>query len=682
MGFYMGYTYNKNYLIKDENPWFPVMGEIHYSRFREEFWEEALRKMKAGGITVAATYVFWIHHEEEEGAFVFEGCRDLKKFVELCRKIQMKLFLRIGPWCHGEVRNGGFPDWLLQKGFTLRCDDERYLAYVERFWKQIYEQVRGEMYEDGGPIIGIQIENEYGHVGGFSGEAGEQHMRTLKGLAEKTGFQVPLYTATGWGGAVTGGMLPVMAGYCEAPWDPRLTEIEANENYVFSGKRNDALVANDHHVSSELTFSQEDFPYLTAELGGGLQPTEHRRPVPTGTDIGAMSLAKLGSGVAMLGYYMYHGGSNPKGKFSTLQESRESGYPNDVPVINYDFFAPIRQYGQISETYKEIKLLAMFLADFGDDMAKLPEEIAPADISPEDTHSLRTSWRHDDIHGYVFFNNYQRKRAMDAHMGVKLTGRCRDAVEFHEIDIPSGAYGFFPYHMKLGDKELVSAAATPLCRLEGSETCYVFYGDYEPFYCWKEEGAALTLHLSRADALNAWKITLDRDYLILSDNYVWEEDGEVKVTGAPYTKIKCYPDMPAGIPGFARCGRDGAFTVYERKEESSKTAAKFRMIHENEETRTYEIEIQYSENILDCILTFAYGGDKLEIYQGDELLNDYYYTGEPAELSLRYFDFPEKLLVKIYALHEGHKRFLEKWPEMQNGKACELITVSARDEIR
>lgn len=95
MGFYMGYTYNKNYLIKDENPWFPVMGEIHYSRFREEFWEEALRKMKAGGITVAATYVFWIHHEEEEGAFVFEGCRDLKKFVELCRKIQMKMYSSI-----------------------------------------------------------------------------------------------------------------------------------------------------------------------------------------------------------------------------------------------------------------------------------------------------------------------------------------------------------------------------------------------------------------------------------------------------------------------------------------------------------------------------------------------------------------------------------------------------------
>lgn len=678
----MGYTYNKNYLIKDESPWFPVMGEIHYSRLREDFWEESLRKMKAGGITVAATYVFWIHHEEEEGSFVFDGCRNLKGFVELCRKTGMKLFLRIGPWCHGEVRNGGFPDWLLQKGFPLRCDDERYLAYAERFWKQVYEQVRGQMYEDGGPVIGIQIENEYGHVGGFSGETGEQHMRTLKELAVKIGFRVSLYTATGWGGAVTGGMLPVMAGYCEAPWDSRLTEIEANENYVFSSKRNDTLVANDHHVSSDLTFSPEDFPYLTAELGGGLQPTEHRRPVPTGKDIGAMSLAKLGSGVAMLGYYMYHGGSNPKGILSTLQESKESGYPNNVPEINYDFFAPIRQYGQISDTYKEIKLLAMFLADYGDDLARLPEEIEPAGISPEDTHSLRTAWRHDEDHGYVFFNNYQRKRHMDSHSGVRLTGRCRDTAVFHEIEIPSGAYGFFPYHMKLGEMELISAAATPLCRLEGPETCYVFYGDYEPHYKWKDDKAALTLHLSRTDALNAWKITLDRDYLVLSENYVWEENGSIKVTGEAHTQIKCYPDMPSGFPGFVRCGKDGVFTVYERVTEGRRTAAGFHLISESEDSKTYEVDVRYGENMLDCILTFSYGGDKLFLYHGDELLNDYYYTGQPAEVSLRYFDFPEKLVVKVEALHEDDKWFLEKWPRMQNGVACELTAVSARDEMR
>ena len=318
----MGYTYNKNYLIKDDKPWFPVMGEFHYSRYRDDLWEESLRKMKAGGVTVVATYAFWIHHEEEESVYDFTGCRNVGKFLAICKKLDLPVFLRIGPWCHGEVRNGGFPDWLLEKQIPLRCDDSAYLVLARRYWEALYQQVKGQMYEDGGPVIGIQIENEYGHVGGQTGEAGEQHMRTLQKMAKEIGFCVPLYTATGWGGAVTGGMLPVMAGYCEAPWDSRLTELEANENYVFTGNRNDTLVANDHHVSEQLTFDPAEFPYLTAELGGGLQPTEHRRPVPVGTDIGAMSLTKLGSGVVMLGYYMYHGGTNPKGKFSTLEESK------------------------------------------------------------------------------------------------------------------------------------------------------------------------------------------------------------------------------------------------------------------------------------------------------------------------------------------------------------------------
>ena len=81
-----------------------------------------------------------------------------------------------------------------------------------------------------------------------------------------------------------------------------------------------------------------------------------------------MSLTKLGSGVGLLGYYMYHGGSNPDSKLSTLQESRATGYLNDLPEINYDFNAPIRQYGTISDNYREIRLLA-FLQDFGADLA-------------------------------------------------------------------------------------------------------------------------------------------------------------------------------------------------------------------------------------------------------------------------------------------------------------------------
>ena len=239
----------------DGQPWFPVMGEMHYSRYREDLWEESLRKMKAGGVTVLSTYVIWIHHEEEEDSFDFTGCRDLGRFIRICKKVGLSMFLRLGPWIHGEVRNGGFPDWLQQKereGVILRSNDERYLRYVRRFWEKVYEQAEGYFHKDGGPIMGVQIENEYGHVGGLKGEAGETHMRTLTSLAKELGFIVPYYTATGWGGACIGDLLPVMGGYCEAPWDQRTTELEANANYVFSSERNDALIACDHHVGDQV----------------------------------------------------------------------------------------------------------------------------------------------------------------------------------------------------------------------------------------------------------------------------------------------------------------------------------------------------------------------------------------------------------------------------------------------
>ena len=303
------FDYTSTYLRMNQKPWFPIMGEFHYSRYQDEFWEEELRKIQAGGVTIVSTYVIWIHHEEEEGVFDFSGCCDLRKFLQLCKKVGLMVFLRPGPWVHGEVRNGGFPDWLMEKGkrIRLRSDDPAYLRSVTRFWQAIFQQAQGLFWDQGGPIIGIQIENEYGHVGGLRGADGEQHMRTLTALAKKIGFCVPLYTATGWGGACTGGLLPVMGGYCEAPWAQTTGELPANSNYIFSHVRSDLLIGCDHNVNDELTFDETKFPYLTAELGGGVQITDHRRPQVSGADIGAMSIAKLGSGVGMLGYYMYHG---------------------------------------------------------------------------------------------------------------------------------------------------------------------------------------------------------------------------------------------------------------------------------------------------------------------------------------------------------------------------------------
>lgn len=709
----MEYSYDSRCLYRDGQPWFPVMGEMHYSRYRAQLWEESLRKMRAGGVEIVSAYVIWIHHEEEEGVFDFTGCRNLGGFLEACRKVGMQVFLRLGPWAHGEIRNGGFPDWiqaLEKKGVRLRSNDPVYLGYARRFWEHVYEQAKGYLHGDGGPVIGIQIENEYGHVGGLRGEEGQAHMRTLTAMAKEIGFRVPLYTATGWGGACIGDLLPVMGGYCEAPWDQRITELEPNANFVFSYQRNDAQIACDHHVGQEASFDESRYPFLTAELGGGVQVTSHRRPVAEGRDLGAMSIAKLGSGAALLGYYMYHGGSNPKGKLSTLQESRETGYANDLPEINYDFNAPIRQYGTISDAYREARLLALFLQEFGGELARMGTDIEPPEVRPDDFSKLRLSCRHQGDQGYVFFNNYQRRHRMNDHMKAVLKGRCEDGeVVFPPVDIRDGMYGFFPYGMKLGDACLRTALATPLCRLrtKGGDV-WVFYGDYTPntpetdgaaaesgrqgvpkggnqsegsgnaVFAWEGETQADILKLSRKEALLAGKVTLDQDYLILSEGFVWEEEGAVRVTGEKDTVIRAFPRLPSErLPGFSECGREGRFTIYERRIEETAASVETRLLAQDGRTARYEVLISYGKERnrqagRDTLLLLAYSGDRMEIYAEGEKINDHFYTGQEVPLSLGYFEFPTCLEIVVYPLEEGAAVFLEKWPRMEAGRACSL----------
>ncbi len=709
------YTYDRQCLYRDGKPWFPVMGEMHFTRYRRELWEESLRKMKAGGVCIVATYMIWIHHEEERGVFDFDGCRDVRYFLELCGGLGLKAFLRLGPWTHGESRNGGFPDWLVKlggEGMELRSNDEDYLSCVREYWARIAEQTSGMMDKDGGPVIGIQIENEYGHAGGLRGERGNAHMRTLRAMAEELGFEVPLYTATGWGGAVIGDALPVMGGYCDAPWDPGVGELAASPNFIICRER-DGMAAGGLHPEYAPSFNESDYPYLTAELGGGLQPTAHRRPVGTAEDVGAMSIAKLASGASLLGYYMYHGGSNPKGRLSTLQESRESGYDSDLPEISYDFSAPIGQYGSITDSYKEIRLLAMFLRDFGEDLAPLPAYIDEEAADPEDTHILRWSVRHDGSHGYVFYNNYVRRRVMDGHEMVSFSGPCMggDAVLFPPVDIPGGAYGFFPYNMRLGDAVLVSALATPLCKLSGGGAdTYVFYGDNEPSFAWKDGKEADVLHLTRSQARDACPVTLDRDYLIITDGYVWEEGGRLKVSGPAKTKILSWPELSEVPDGFSPAGAEGIFSTYVRERGGTPAAVSFEeggrgvrpagpgadspdprtaLMQRAREWISYRVRISYPEKpgALDRLsgrdtwLVLDYTGFGVEIWADGEKIDDHFYTGRRLPLSLGYFDFPEELTVKVYALYEDDRVYLERWPRIA-GSACALDGVSVEEEYR
>ncbi len=703
-------NFNNRYLTVDGRPWFPLMGEIHYSRVPASCWERELCRMKAGGIDIVSAYTIWIHHEEERGTWDFTGVRDLRRFVKTVGECGLHMFLRIGPWAHGEVRNGGFPDWLMdlegEGKLRTRTNDPAYMELVRTFYERIFREVEGLFVKDGGPIIGVQIENEYGHCGGLGGEEGEKHMRALLAMAKEIGFDVPLYTATGWGGAVTGGMLPVMGGYCEAPWDQRLGEIEPSGNYIFTRERNDHAIGSDHGIGEGITFDMDQFPYLTAELGGGLQVTRHRRPVATGRDTEAMSLTKLGSGCNLLGYYMYHGGTNPEGKKTTLQESRETGYPNDLPVLSYDFNAPIREYGQLTDTYRRIRRLSLFLKDFGEDlcgMDYIPQEGNPA--KPEDLTSLRCAVRASDRGGYLFVSDYQRRRQMADHPDTPLRAFDKEGrllADFGREDVKDGDIFFYPFDMPLSDGNLLKTAnAVPLCILRSAgEDLYVFYAregiDPDRVLYQIEAGIprrrrASALTLTADQALHAVKVTLEgRDHLLVSeDDIVEKADGSLamvcRIREERKPCLRANPSLKSVPQGFERVfeAEDCSYADYRALQACVNPVRAFLSeMTEPDLARdlTGHIHAEGLEGCSEALLVLSYEGESAELTQeekkirGDGRAADSFYTGQDWEIGLSGFarDGEADFTLTVHPLLEGDSVFLEKWPSMQNGCACRV----------
>lgn len=448
------------YFERNGKPWIPVMGEFHFSRYNKKLWREELCKMKAGGITVVSTYLFWLYHEETRGEFDFTGDRDIREFVEICADTGLDVALRIGPWAHGECRNGGFPDWLMKEPYKLRDNNDGYLKQVRRWYGAIAEQVKGLYYKDGGNIIIIQLENELVH--------NAAHLAELKKIAIECGMIVPLYTVTGWNG-VNGAeipvdeVVPVFGGYCEAPWEQHTRPLPPSVHYFFNRMRNDTAIGADliaQKAEDGWQLPYERYPFATCELGGGIQITHHRRPIISGMDIYAMALVKLGSGNNMQGYYMYHGGTNKIGKYSTFNETRASGYPNDYPILSYDFQAPLSEYGEIREQYRLLNMLHMFINDYGAALAKMWAVDADAAVKRDDTKALRYGLRTDGDGGFVFVNHYQRLTKLeDVRNAVIDTGK----VTFPPIDVCGGISFFMPFRMAVGQMLLEYATVQPLC---------------------------------------------------------------------------------------------------------------------------------------------------------------------------------------------------------------------------
>lgn len=297
-------------LRRDGGRWFPVSGEIHFSRLNRDRWQPALELFRAGGVNVVSTYVFWNHHQplpDQEPDFT--GDRDLGAFLRLCAAEGFPVIVRIGPWCHGEVRHGGHPDWLIAKHEARRTDSPGYLADVERYFTHLGREL-SPLCGPSGPVIAVQIENEL--------YDNPQHIRTLKAMAQAAGIDSPLWTATGWGNAQlpVPDVFPVYSGYSEGFWvdahqgwdDSFRSHFHFSDQWDDPGVGKDLAGPNWSEVAGQ---KHPDLPPATCELGGGMAVAYHRRPVPSALDIAAVAHVKLGSGSIWQGYYMFVGGTNP-----------------------------------------------------------------------------------------------------------------------------------------------------------------------------------------------------------------------------------------------------------------------------------------------------------------------------------------------------------------------------------
>jgi len=753
-------SFNNYYMMINNDPVIPVMGEFHYSRYPNKHWEEEILKMKAGGMTVIPTYVFWNIHEEEEGVFDWTGDRNLRRFVELCAKNNVWTMVRIGPFCHGEIRNGGLPDWLYGRPFQVRSLDEGFLLYVDRLYKEIGRQLEGLMFKDGGPIIGIQLENEYQHSAApwstaYAGqptewtvpnhdegyvmegvgsqhqeyafeEYGERYMRKLKEMAIEADLLAPIYTATGWGYAaiIENETLPVTAAYAYPNWAP----LGLSEFYLFKDIHANPDYAPVRYIST-------NYPSFCAEMGGGMMVRYSRRPKVPPASLEAIIIRSLGSGANGIGYYMYHGGSTPFGKYNFM-----SDYAYGYPKISYDFQAPIREYGQLNESFYMLKTLHQFINDFGQELGPmvpvLPENAG--NILPEDSKSFRYALRVHENSGFVFMTNYQdhaeRDDQEDLQLEIQLPGGSITIPEKRGFTLKKEVSAIFPFNLSLAGVHLNYATAQLLNKFEDAgHTHYLFYkidgtlpeyqfnsgqieaietstgkisddGDHitlipEPGInstaeILNKDGKKITITtLTREQALNTWKTRLaGKERIIISSSTILDHNGLLKIQniGNHSMDFHIYPDVEEGLKcntGKILKSYEGMFARYDIVLEKIEVPVKIQRV--TDQRITVELPDNAMKGLNDIFLKIDYMGDTGMGFINGKLVTDHFYYGEPWVIGLKRFvpEIHKKGMYFYFKPISEDAPYLmdlapEEIPDFQNGKVTEIKTIKAIPEYQ
>ena len=610
----------------------PVMGEIHYARVPAAEWKREIQKMRAGGITIIATYCFWIHHEATEGQWDWSGNKDLRRFLQICKEENMPVVLRVGPFCHGEVYQGGFPVWITEKAeadpknYKLRSTAPGFLAATKSLYENIFAQAKGMLWKDGGPVVGVQIENECRGPWGY--------YMTLRDMAIKTGFDVPFMTRTGWpklnGTEEFGKLLPLYGDYADGFWDRTLDDMpgEYPKAFIMKEQRINANIATETFSKKELTEGDDKaknssltYPYLTCELGGGMMPAYHRRINMSGDEAMPLAICKLGSGSNLPGYYMYHGGTNPYCAEHTMAETQATKVTNynDMPYMSYDFQAPLGEMGQPNlNAFHQTRLLHQFLADWG-------EMLSLMDVDSLSDHYARRGC-------FEFYNDYVRILNEDGKAYVR------------PVDMPFNGHS-------------ITADAQPFCFI-GNTLYFIPIKGMTP-RVWidgklvsgaKFQVSGLEIVLLTSDeAMRAFKID-DKLYFAKKAGNIMYKDGEKiveeewKVTKKLGSKnIRKVKD--AAAPRIVPMGT--------QKVAAMPTNEDF------EKAAVWNLNIKGLPTGSDAFLKIDYAGDCARVYADGKLVMDNFWNGKP--MLVRMSDLAGKNVeLRILPLRKDAPIYLQK----------------------
>lgn len=671
---------NSFYLTVDGKPMIATMGEMHYSRMPREQWEEQILKLKAGGINVIATYVFWALHEPHEGDHRWSDNLDLHYFLELCKKHHVWTIVRIGPFCHGEMRSGSIPDWLYGRTFQIRTNDDEYLKYVSRHWDNVAKQLKGEYYQDGGMVIGIQLENELQHsaspwafnypqqpleftVADYdvdnthigvqqadkpmqAADMGEKHMATLKALAESKGIKAPLLTVTGWGYAaiLPNESIPVTSCYPYNWWDDKLNP---SKFYLFK----DMTQEPDY---SPVRYKPSDYPSFSAEIGIGNQHVYWRRATPADGSPEALVVRALGSGSNGVGYYMYQGGTTPRNDVNF-----QSDHPMGLPWMSYDFKAPLAEYGFTRKSYHQLKALHLFTDDFGDLLAPmgtvLPENADK--ISPTDDSVLRYAVRKKDNAGFVFLDNFQdhakRHDLKDVSITVDAKGEKIRFPQTGGMTIKENISAILPFNLNMDGALLKSATAQPLAIISNNGQKHFFFfapdkmateyvfdkntvkgknilkpvaGKNSTIRIKTANGkTVLITTLTKQEALQAYKIkSAGKERLVITSADLMQYGDMVRLQEtAPTITAAVFPankgSKPYQLYTFANKPVEVTPTI---------TTSGNRRLMVNIDEKAFD-------NVSDLYLMVDYTGDTMQAFIDGEMVSDNFFDGTPWQIGLK-----------------------------------------------